>query len=197
MGWPMEARWTLIWWVRPVRGFNSRSETSSPVASSFISFSTFHFVIAARLSFSSVRRAAHRFGDPDVRTISATTCPELIEGCPYTQATYVFSIFRSLNCCFKYRYISGVFAMIITPLVDRSNRCTIPGSGMISPCGETQGSPTAASAGYLVSTQSATLGSRVLPSRCTMSPAGLLSTTTSAVSASTSGTTPYPSICLA
>lgn len=174
--------------------------------------------MAARLSFSSHARAyqrrgaeiflagtpavenpsvvAERAAGSELRITSATIlpCREEFEPasrasiCPYTYARYVFSTRRVLNSFLRYACIAGLFATSSTPLVVRSSRCTIPASGTRSPCGETHASPAFSSSGYRSMSHAATEGSAVRPSLWTISPAGLLSTSKSSVSAITVGT---------
>ena len=107
-GWPIEARCTRIWWVRPVWMRTRRSAAPSKRSS----------------TASEVRASRPRGARTDIfwrwtgsRPIGASISPAGRAGTPSTRARYSFSTVRPANCRTRARWVSSSLATTSRPEV--------------------------------------------------------------------------------
>lgn len=120
MGNPIDARWTRIWWVRPVRRFTSRSVYFSSMTLFLINSVFASLGLSGFLAVIFMRSCGSRHRYDSIEPFSSSTSQR-------TSARYVFLIVRFAIFCWRACMERSFFAIIMSPLVSLSRRWTIPG----------------------------------------------------------------------
>ena len=114
----MEARWTRIWWVRPV------SRRHSTWVQPEYRVKTLQWVTAGRPFRGST---AIFFRSTGWRPMGASTVPESSRKLPTATASYTRAREWSWSCSARARWALSFFAAMMRPEVSRSMRWTMPG----------------------------------------------------------------------
>ena len=161
-GWPIAARWTRIWWVRPVSSVQASSADSGSA-----------HVRPPRTPVRDGRpasRTAIRVDAAARRPMGASTTPRRAStGCP-RRPPCTCDRRRAMSAATRSSYEAPVRATTSRPLVSRSSRCTIPGRA---------GSPTEAISGKRARSPWTSVPCACPAPGWTTSPAGLSTTITS------------------